>query len=60
MTKRIQLTMEQIERLAEGSDVEFAIGLKRRLVLGTKSDKDIKKEVLKARYEAKIAGLDSK
>lgn len=56
--KRITLTKAQIDTLVAGSDLTLEISPQRALVLGTKTELQIKKERLQAKYEAEMAKID--
>jgi len=58
MSKRLRLNNEDIKNLAEGNDITIKMSPKRTLVLGTKSDKEIRKDALKAKFEAQLAELE--
>ena len=60
MAKRLQLNPEQLQDLLEGDDIELRMSPKRTLVLGTKSDVEIKKELLRKQYEYKVSKLEGK
>ena len=55
--KRVQINDDIIERLSKGLDVWLSLSPKRCLAIGTMSDKDIKAECLKRKYEADLAKL---
>lgn len=56
--KRYTLTQEEIQRLVDGDDIALQLSPQRTIVLGTKSDVEIKKERLRERYEAELAKLE--